>query len=92
MACKCAFSEVNAAARLDCTRVDLLCLLLDVNPQMVVVLLLNLLVAELFGLGDRAVELGNQALSPLWIKVFDGLLAGNNHLRLTERIVHNFIA
>ena len=75
-----------------CAIRNLLCLLLDVNPQLVVVLLLNLLVAELFGLGDRAVELGNQALSPLWIKVFDGLLAGNNHLRLTERIVHNFIA
>ena len=62
------------------------------KSQLVVVLLLNLLVAELFGLGDRAVELGNQALSPLRTKSFDGLLGGNNPLRLTERIVHNFIA
>jgi hypothetical protein len=52
----------------------------------------NLLVAELFGLGDRAVKLGNQALYPLLTKSFDGLLGANNPLRLTERIVHNFIA
>jgi hypothetical protein len=33
-----------------------------------------------------------QALSPLRTKSFDGLLGGNIHLRLTERIVHNIIA
>jgi hypothetical protein len=76
-----------------CAIRNLLCLLLDVNPQMVVVLLLNLLVAELFGLGDRAVELGNQALPPCGrTKPLDGLLGGNKPLRFAERIVHNFIA
>ena len=39
-------------------------LLLDVNAQLVAVLLLDLLVAELFGLVHSAIELRNQTLSP----------------------------
>jgi hypothetical protein len=44
--------------------IDLLRLLLDVNAQLVAVLLLDLLVAELFGLVQSAIELRNQTLSP----------------------------
>jgi len=39
-------------------------LLLNVNAQLVAVLLLDLLVAELFGLVQSAIELRNQTLSP----------------------------
>jgi hypothetical protein len=44
--------------------IDLLRLLLDVDAQLVAVLLLELLVAELFGLVHSAIELRNQTLSP----------------------------
>jgi hypothetical protein len=44
--------------------IDLLRLLLDVNAQLVAVLLLDLLVAELFGLVHSAIELCNKTVSP----------------------------
>jgi hypothetical protein len=43
---------------------NLLRLLLDVNAQLVAVLLLDLLVAELFGLVHIAIELCNETVSP----------------------------
>jgi hypothetical protein len=45
--------------------IDLLRLLLDVNAQLVAILLLDMLVAEFFGLVHSAIELRNQTLSPL---------------------------
>ena len=56
MACNCACSDVKTAAKLELQPVDLLRLFLDVNDQLVAVLLLNLLVAELFGLAHGAVR------------------------------------
>ena len=64
MACNCACSEVNAAVKLDCNRSICCSLLLDVDAQLVAVLLLDLLVAEFFGLVHSAIELRNQTLSP----------------------------
>ena len=44
--------------------INLLRLFLDVDAQLVAILLLNLLVAELIGLVHSAIELRNQTLSP----------------------------
>ena len=44
--------------------IDLLSLFLDVDAQLIAILLLNLLISELFGLVDSAIELRNQTLSP----------------------------
>jgi hypothetical protein len=62
MACNCTCSEVKAVAKLGLQPIDLLRLLLNVNAQLVAVLLLDLLVAELFGLVQSAIELYNDCL------------------------------
>src|ERR1700726_3692407 len=50
-------SVVNAAARLDCSRSICSTFSSDVNAQLFAILLLNLLVSQLFGLVDSAIEL-----------------------------------
>src|ERR1700738_2376974 len=57
MACNYACSEVKGRHQAGLQPVDLLRLFLDIDAQLVAILLLNLLVAALFGLVHRAVEL-----------------------------------
>jgi|SRR6516164_3253944 hypothetical protein len=83
MACNCACSEVNDAAKAGLQPVDLLSLFLDVDAQLIAVLLLNLLISELFGLVTVLSSCATR-LSPLTLRqrgFFLGLvLPGNSTL------------